>query len=153
VIVIAIDTNVLLRHLLDDEPVQSKKAHALLEHEESVLITDVVLAETVWTLKGKRYKATKDDIITVINSLLAEPNIVFEQPQVIWAALNDYRKARPVKVAGKNKNADFPDALIVNTDALIVNKARFMASQEDELLASVYTFDLAALEVNGTNTP
>lgn len=143
---IAIDTNVLLRHLLDDEPVQSKKAHALLEHEESVLITDVVLAETVWTVKGKRYKATKDDIITVINSLLAEPNIVFEQPRVIWAALNDYRTARPVKVAGKNKTADFPDALIVN-------KARFMASQEDEPLASVYTFDLAALEINGTNTP
>ena len=100
----------------------------------------------MWTLKGKRYKATKDDIITVINSLLAEPNIVFEQPRVIWAALNDYRKARPVKVAGKNKTADFPDALIVN-------KARFMASQEDEPLASVYTFNLAALEINGTNTP
>ena len=143
---IAIDTNVLLRHLLDDEPVQSKKAHALLKHEATVLITDVVLAEIVRTLKGKRYKAAKYDIIAVINGLLEEPNIVFEQPQVIWAALNDYRKARPVKIAGKNKSADFPDALIVNN-------ARFIASQEDEPLESVYTFDSAALEISGTNTP
>ena len=110
------------------------------------MITDVVLAETVRTLKGKRYKAAKYDIIAVINGLLEEPNIVFEQPQVIWAALNDYRKARPVKIAGKNKSADF-------SDALIFNKARFVASQEDEPLESVYTLDAAALEMNGTNTP
>ena len=50
---IAIDTHVLLRHLLDDDNAQSGKAHTLLQKEEAVLITDVVLAETVWTLKGK----------------------------------------------------------------------------------------------------
>lgn len=143
---IAIDTNVLLRHLLDDDKAQSKKAHALIRDNESVLITDVVLAETVWTLKGKKYKASRDDIVIVINSLFSEPSIVFENPQAVWAALNDYRKAKPVKVSGKNVVADFPDALIIN-------KARYVASQSGDSLDAVYTFDRAALEIKGTKAP
>jgi predicted nucleic-acid-binding protein len=144
--VIAIDTNVLLRHLLDDDKAQAKKAHALIRSGENVLVTDVVLAETIWTLKGKKYKASRDDIVTVINSLFAEPYIIFENPQVVWAALNDYRKAKPVKVSGKNNVADFPDALIIN-------KARYTASQTGDVLDAVYTFDRAALEINGAKAP
>lgn len=140
---IAIDTNVLLRHLLDDDKAQSKKAHELIRSGEKVLVTDVVLTETIWTLKGKKYRASKDDIVTVINSLLSEPYIGFENPQVVWTALNDYRKTKSVKVSGKTKGADYPDALIVN-------KARYKAIQEGDVLDSVYTFDRAALEVKGT---
>jgi len=143
---IAIDTNVLLRYLLDDDKTQSKKAQVLIRRGETVLVTDVVLAETIWTLKGKKYKASRDNIVTVINSLFAEPYIVFENAQVVWAALNDYRKAKPVKVSGKNSVADFPDALIIN-------KARHTASQAGDVLDAVYTFDRAALEINGTKTP
>ncbi len=43
---IAIDTNVLLRYLLDDDPQQSPKATALIKSGKPVLITDVVLVET-----------------------------------------------------------------------------------------------------------
>ena len=137
---IAIDTNVLLRHLLDDDKAQSRKAHTLIQKGGAVLITDVVLAETVWTLKGKKYNAGKDDIIAVINSLLAEPTIVFENRQVIWAALSDFRTATPVKFGGKYKTADF-------ADALIVRKSRYIADQAGQELASFYTFDRAALEL------
>src|SRR5438552_11656093 len=56
---IAVDTNVLLRRLLDDDATQAEKARRLFETNESVLVTDVVLAETVWTLTGKRYGAGK----------------------------------------------------------------------------------------------
>jgi hypothetical protein len=31
------------------------------------------LAETVWTLKGKRYRATKEDIITAMTCQLRNP--------------------------------------------------------------------------------
>ena len=127
---IAVDTNVLLRHLLDDDMAQADKAHELIRSGETILITDVVLAETTWTLKGKKYKAKRDDIVTVINSLFEEPHIVFENPQVVWAALNDYRNAKPVKVSGRNVVADFPDALIIN-------KARHTASQAGDVLDAV----------------
>lgn len=139
---IALDTNVVLRHLLEDDKAQAKKARSLLHGNDAVLITDVVLAETIWTLKGKKYRAAKEDIIAVINSLLTEPNIVFESSQVIWSALNDYRKAKPVKVAGKYKIADYPDALIVR-------KAQYAAGQQGERLEAFYTFDRAAVEIKG----
>jgi len=50
---IAIDTNVLLRYLLNDDPKQSKKASAVIQGSQKVLITDVVLVETIWRLKGE----------------------------------------------------------------------------------------------------
>ena len=63
---IAIDTNVLLRYLLQDDETQAKRAADLILGTESVLVTDVVLIETVWTLKGKRYNLSKEQIIKVI---------------------------------------------------------------------------------------
>ena len=74
------------------------------------MITDVVLAETLWTLKGKKYQLEKSELIKVVQALFEEQNIKFENGQVIWMALNDYRNANPVK----GKEVDFPDALIVN---------------------------------------
>lgn len=53
-LMIAIDSNVLLRYLLQDDPAQSKQAAALITGDEDVLITDVVLVKTMWTLNSRR---------------------------------------------------------------------------------------------------
>lgn len=143
---IAIDTNILLRYLLNDDAVQSPKASAIISGREKILVTDVVIIETVWTLKGKRYKLDKENIIQTIYKLFEEPNIVFEDGQTIWKALGDYSKAKAVKVNGKLKQADFPDALIVN-------KARYDSSRKNIKLKCVYTFDKAAQEIQGTRQP
>lgn len=143
---IAIDTNVLLRYLLDDDKAQSKAASALINGEEKVLITDVVLAEAIWTLKGKRYDLEKESIINVIHSLFEEPNIRFESGQVVWRAVNDYKNAKPIKSGGKRKEADFPDALVVN-------KSLHTASMWDVDFNGVYTFDVAAQGLPGTKKP
>lgn len=143
---IAIDTNVLLRYLLWDNKAQSAKADRLINGSVPVLITDVVLAETLWTLKGKKYKLDKAAIIDVVNSLFEEANIRFEDGQTVWRALNDYQNAEPVKVGGKKKEADF-------SDALIVNKAKFYAVENGETLDGVYTFDFAAQAMPGTAKP
>src|SRR5690606_17433017 len=128
---IAIDTNVVLRYLLNDAPEQSPQARRLIERNKQVLITDVVLVETIWTLKGKKYQANKDDIVNLVSNLLAEPNIEFENAQIIWHALNDYRKAKPVKVSGKIKEADF-------ADARAVRKAQLIAGERGANLRAVY---------------
>ena len=143
---IAIDTNVLLRYLLWDNKTQAVKADKLINGSTPVLITDVVLVETLWTLKGKKYKLDKTAMIGVINSLFEEPNICFEDGQTVWRALHDYREAKPVKAGNKKKEADFPDALIVN-------KAKFYAMEKGEALNGVYTFDLAAQRIPGTAAP
>ena len=140
---IAIDTNVLLRYLLADDEVQSFKAEKLLNGKETVLVTDVVLVETIWTLKGKKYQLSNTDLVTVILALFKEANIRFENGQVVWMALYDYHNARPVR---GGKLADF-------SDALIVNKAKFTASNLSVELAGVYTFDIAAQQLSGTIAP
>jgi len=139
---IAVDTNVLLRYLLNDDQGQAALAEKLISGNEIVLITDVVLVETLWTLKGKKYQLNKTDLVTVIQALFKEPNIRFENGQVVWLALNDYRNAQPIN----GKLADF-------SDALIVNKAKFIASNMSDDLGGVYTFDIAAQQLPGTKAP
>jgi predicted nucleic acid-binding protein len=56
--VIAVDTNVILHRLLQDDPAQSARVDALFEKETLILVTDVVLAEVAWILAGKRYAAS-----------------------------------------------------------------------------------------------
>lgn len=143
---IAIDTNVLLRYLLDDDKAQARKASALINSGNKVLITDVVLAETIWTLKGKRYNLDKEAIITVVHSLFEEPSIVFENGQTVWRAVNDFKNAKVIKSGGKKKEADFPDALVVN-------KAKHIASVLNVEFDGAYTFDVAAQQIPGTKKP
>ena len=143
---IAIDTNVLLRYLLQDNEEQSLKAAKLILGKESVLVTDVVLTETIWTLKGKRYNLSKEQIVDVIHALFAEPTIKFEDGYAVWGALKDFMNAKPIKSGGKTKQADFPDALIVN-------KAKRHGQINKEAISTIYTFDKAALEIDGTKQP
>ncbi|WP_205735999.1 PIN domain-containing protein [Acidiferrobacter sp. SPIII_3] len=144
--IIAIDTNVLLQRILDDDDGQAASARRLFECDELLLITEVVLVEAVWTLTGKRYKATKDDVRALVVSLLEEPNVVFWDREVIWSALDDFLAARPVKTANGLKVADFADALIMNT-------AKAAARDRHLACLGTYTFDRAALEIDGTKSP
>jgi len=133
--VIAIDTNVLLRYLLRDNDAQAERARRVIECGERVLITDVVLAETVWTLAGQRYRATRADLIDLVNKLLQDANLRFEDDEVVWSALQAFRRTE----------ADF-------ADALIVCKAGKTAADADELSAFC-TFDDAVLQLPGTVEP
>ena len=143
---IAVDTNVLLRRLLNDDADQAQRAHRLFEKNESILIADVVLVEAIWTLKGKRYKASKDDLVAMLIGLLEEPNVVFESRQAVWSAVNDYIEAPPVKTADGVRTADL-------ADTLVVNKAKVTAQRRDEHYGGTYTYDQAALALDGTKQP
>jgi len=143
---IAVDTNVLLRYLLWDDERQAIKADHLMNGPAAVLITDVVLAETLWTLKGKKYGLPKPALIGVVLALFAETNVRFEDGPTVWKALHDYRQAKPVKVGRKKRAADFPDVLLVH-------KARYSAMTRGEPLDAIYTFDAAARKLPGTKAP
>ena len=143
---IAIDTNILLRYLLNDDVEQSNKASTLINGKDRVLITETVLVETIWTLRGKKYKLDKAAVVNVVNALFEEPNIIFEDSQTVWRALGDFTKAKAIKVGNKRKEADF-------ADALVVNKALYASKQMGVELDAVYTFDVSALEIPGTRIP
>ena len=133
---IAVDTNVLLRYLLHDDEAQAARADAVFDAAETILITDVVLVETVWTLAGRKYRLAKAELVAVLERLFSEPNIRFEDDQVVWRALQAYRSAAPADEARSAKGAGF-------ADALIVFKALRVASDTGEKLNGVYTFDAA----------
>ena len=133
---IAVDTSVLLRYLLHDDKAQAARADAVFDAGETVLITDVVLVETVWTLSGRKYRLAEAELVAVLERLFSEPNIRFEDDQTVWRALQAYRNATPADEAGSGKGAGF-------ADALIVFKALRTASDSAETLNGVYTFDAA----------
>ena len=87
---IGIDTNILLRLWLDDAPAQNKKIDALLDAygsaPASLLVTDVVLAEAVWTLRAA-YDQDKAAQLTALRSLLDEVAFGFEDREAVVMAV------------------------------------------------------------------
>ena len=123
-------------------PNSLKKAVKLISGQQTVLVTDVVLVETIWTLRGKKYQLRKTELMAVLQSLFQEPNIRFEDGQAVWLAFTDYRNAKPVK----GKEADF-------AEALIVNKSKQVANKENKPFNGAFTFDVAAQTLPGAKAP
>ena len=136
---IAIDTNVLLRYLLDDDIKQSPLAKKLIISSYPVLITDVVLVEALWTLMGARYSVDKKGICAIVRTLISDGGFVFEDSQVIWNSLRDYEESKTVR----GKSLDF-------ADALIANKAYYLAQNRGVELSGFYSFDKATEQLVGT---
>ena len=88
---IGIDTNILLRLWLNDDPAQNKRIDALLAAHGgmpgSLLVTDVVLAEAVWTLKSA-FEQDKSAQLIAVRSLLEETAFAFEDREAVAAALS-----------------------------------------------------------------
>ena len=102
---LGIDTNVLVRFLVRDDPTQFEKARKLLKREVSsgrrVFINQLVLLEAEWVLRS-RYGLTKTQMLETISGLLDAPDIQLEDEPAVEEALFIWRDA----------NADFADCLI-----------------------------------------
>ncbi len=103
---IGIDTNILLRLWLNDAPAQNKRIDALLaEHggtPGSLLVTDVVLAEAVWTLRSA-FDQGKAEQLLAIRSLLNETAFAFEDRDAVAQAADMF----------EHGNCGFSDCLVV----------------------------------------
>jgi len=82
----AIDTNVLVRFLLNDDPAQSTKAKSLfLETEkrgESILIADLTVLEMIWVLRSA-YRLARHQILVAIQKLAGLAIVRFQDPDVV----------------------------------------------------------------------
>lgn len=103
---IGIDTNILLRLWLNDDPAQSKRIDVLLnEHGSSpgsLLITDVVLIEAIWTLRSA-FDQDKASQLLAVRSLLEEAAFAFENREAIRRAIELFEQGA----------SGFPDCLVV----------------------------------------
>lgn len=68
---IGLDTNILIRYLTQDDPVQSPKATDIMEHRLSVadpgFLSVVTMVETVWAL-DRAYGLTNREIAAAIRT-------------------------------------------------------------------------------------
>lgn len=94
---IALDTNVLVRFLVEDDPAQTKRAKALLqksiEAEKSLFVSEVVLCEVAWVLE-RRYDYGRSEIAQVLGQLLRAQQLSFAAMEKVEQALDAYRKGK-----------------------------------------------------------
>lgn len=103
---IGIDTNVVLRAVLRDDPLQSPAAAELfrgLTPERRGFITQVTLAETYWVLSRSK-RLSRDTCLAVIRSLVETEVLEFDDDESVVRALTL-----------AEEGADFADALIEAT--------------------------------------
>ena len=93
---IGLDTNVLLRLWLNDDPAQNERIDALLAEfgsaPGSLLLTDVVLAEAIWTLKSA-YRQDKTAQLLAVRSVLDETAFAFEDRQAATQAAELFERS------------------------------------------------------------
>lgn len=82
---IAVDTNIVVRLLTQDDETQYLQSLALFR-EESVFISDTVILETEWVLRFS-YAFQPDDIHQSLNQLLGLPNVQVSDANRIARAL------------------------------------------------------------------
>ena len=92
---IGLDTNVLLRLWLNDDPAQNERIDALLAEfgsaPGSLLLTDVVLAEAIWTLKSA-YRQDKAAQMLAVRSVLNETAFAFEDRVTVEQAADLFER-------------------------------------------------------------
>lgn len=87
---IGLDTNVLVRYLAQDDPVQSPQASLLMESltpAQPGFINLVVLVETVWVLTSPRYGVGRDQLCQVVEGLLRTKELAVAEAETVWRAL------------------------------------------------------------------
>jgi len=96
----AIDTNVLVRLLVADDPGQTKRATSFLEMHRPLWVSMVVLVETIWVLTTV-YHWSKPQILAMISTATASRDFTLQSVQAVRAALHLYAASK----------ADFSDCL------------------------------------------
>jgi predicted nucleic-acid-binding protein len=102
---IGLDTNILVRYLAQDDPVQSPKATDLIERrlteDAPGFVSIVAMIETVWVLK-RAYDLADDDVAAAVERMLQAKVLVVENEQEVFTAM----------IALKEGLGSFADALI-----------------------------------------
>jgi predicted nucleic-acid-binding protein len=103
--VTGLDTNVLVRYLAQDDPLQSEKATAIIERRltelEPGFVSLVTVVETVWVL-SRAYGLSNIEIAAAVEGMLQSETLVIQNEQEVFTAA----------IALKTGRASFADALV-----------------------------------------
>ena len=102
---IGLDTNILVRYLAQDDPLQSPKATELIERQltadNPAFVSLVAMVETAWVLE-RAYGLSDRAIAAAIERMLQAEVLVVENEQEVFTAM----------IALKERRGSFADALI-----------------------------------------
>ncbi|MGA7304596.1 MAG: type II toxin-antitoxin system VapC family toxin [Rhodothermales bacterium] len=102
---IGLDTNVIVRYLTQDDPVQAARAAQAIEDAadrgDRLILSDVVLCELVWVLESA-YGYNRSQVGDVVERILQTAQFEFDHKDQLWQAWQDYR----------GEGGDFADYLI-----------------------------------------
>jgi len=91
----ALDTNVLVRFLVQDDRDQSARARALVKRaasgRERLFASDVVLCELCWVL-DRAYGLGRREIAATLRALLSAPQLAFRDAELLARAQLAYEK-------------------------------------------------------------
>ena len=87
----ALDTNVLVRVLTDDDPEQVEAARELLASDDTFWVPVTVLLETAWVLEAI-YELDVPTVADGLRHFLGLPNVEVDRPQRIALALQWYEE-------------------------------------------------------------
>ena len=107
-----VDTNVLVRYLVRDDPAMAERAEEFLEGEclphDPCMVNRIVLAEMAWVLR-RTYRYERDEIATALDMIMRTDRFVVENEAASMTALDSYRDG----------SADFADRLIAETNVVL----------------------------------
>lgn len=126
----ALDTNILVRFIVQDDAAQAAAARRLIagcvEQGQSLFVPVTVMLELEWVLRAG-YGYGKDDVLGTLSSLCAAAELRFESEQAVEVALQLFRTSA----------ADFADCVHIA-----------LAAQAGE--QPLWTFDKRAARMAGT---
>lgn len=104
----ALDTNVLIRYVVEDDPKQTRIAQQYIERHaetgDALFLSASVILETEWVLRSV-YGFSKEQVIQVFIRLLEAREMTFQDEASLERAVHRYRE----------HNIDFADCLHLAT--------------------------------------
>jgi predicted nucleic-acid-binding protein len=106
---IGLDTNVLVRYIMQDDAKQSPLATRLIEArsaESRGFVALVSVVELFWVMSSA-YELDRDQLVEALEGLLRTKELIIERAEIVWKALRMFQTA----------NVDFADCLIERSAA------------------------------------
>ena len=83
---VALDTNVLVRLLTNDDPAQAQLAAALIDGSPACFVPITVVLELEWVLRGA-YQLPRSAVVHAFEALMAISHLHVEQEELVLRAL------------------------------------------------------------------
>ncbi|EAQ75945.1 MULTISPECIES: type II toxin-antitoxin system VapC family toxin [unclassified Synechococcus] len=88
---LALDTNVLVRLLTNDDPEQAERAAHLIDRSSACFVPITVTLELEWVLRGA-YRLSPEAVISAFEGLMAIPQVHLEHDDQVLYALEWHRQ-------------------------------------------------------------